>query len=317
MAMIIPEIILQSIIDDGFTDIRNNPDTFSDVFGSLTRGFATRRYGNSEIAKITKMVQNTQIPVVFSYGIVEANIPCISILINSDLEDTNRSGMSDHLGFADIPFIDPSQLAALVYAGPFQPTSYNPLSGQIVIPDSVDLSQVYANLLFVDSTGTEFPILGGISDTVGSKQIVIAKQATVSLNPGAVIKSSIDFSRVEVKANTENVSLMVGVHSKDPLTTKWLYTLVKYFLLSRKESLIKRDFNLATYSGSDFARDMNYSGDAVFTRFLTVSGVIQNQWNSENIDLFDNVEINLQIPKDVYDSQQLGIEADETIKTIL
>ncbi len=314
IAFIIPEIVITSVINDGIQNCRDDKSIVQDVFGNLTRSFANTKYGLAEINKIQKMLETKTIPIVHSMNMVTAEVPCISVALLSDSEDTRHAGFSDYMTTTNVALTDPSDLAALIQVPSFTPNSYNSTTGAISIPDSVDLSQIYINLLFVDATGAEFPILGGIVDTTGSKQVIIESGQTVSLSIGATIQSSINYLQYQVKGNVENVQLMIGIHTKEPLMTKYLYTLVKYFILSRKISLIKRDFQLATYSGSDFTRDQQYGGDAVFTRFLTLNGMIQNDFNAQKVKVYDDVNVILVTDKDEFTSEQLGLD-NQTTKT--
>lgn len=314
MSFVLPEIILTSVIQDGLQNCRDNSAIIQDVFGNLTRSFASAKYGTSEINKIQTLIQTKPIPVVHSMSMVTAEVPCVSIALINDQEDTGHASFSDYMTTIDSPLTDPSDLAALVVVSSFTPTSYNATTGALLIPDGVDLTQVYINLLFIDSTGVRYPVLGGIIADVGHKQILIASGQNPSLSAGATIQSSLNYVQNQVKGNVEKVQLMIGIHTKDPLMTKYLYTLVKYFILSRKVSLINRDFQLATYSGSDFTRDQQYGGDAVFTRFLTINGMVQNDWNAQGVVIYDDVNVILVTTKDEFTSEELGL-ANQTTKT--
>ena len=79
-----------------------------------------------------------------------------------------------------------------------------------------------------------------------------------------------------------NAVVNVGIHTKEQLVTKYLYHVVKYAILSNKEELIRQNFIIATFKGSDFSRDAGWSGDHVYTRFLNISGKTEDSW--VNID---------------------------------
>ena len=84
-----------------------------------------------------------------------------------------------------------------------------------------------------------------------------------------------------------DVQISVGIHTKDSLMTRYIYTLVKYILLSRRIDLERRGLIASTFGGSDFMRDMGYQGDIVYTRFLTVIGKAEDTW----IDPLEDVVI--------------------------
>ena len=88
----------------------------------------------------------------------------------------------------------------------------------------------------------------------------------------------LDEDDFDVGTTHSNIQIMLGVHTKEALTTKYLYTIVKYILLSRKRDLIDRCLINMSFSGSDFTRNLQYKGDIVFNRFLTISGRIEDNW---------------------------------------
>ncbi len=89
---------------------------------------------------------------------------------------------------------------------------------------------------------------------------------------------------------------------------KYLYTLVKYVLLSRKRDLISRGLILATFQGSDFTRNMEMQGDITYSRFLTISGKVQDYWRGDQVALIDNVEVTVLVDKDELDSEDLELD---------
>jgi hypothetical protein len=313
MSFVFPELIIESIIKDGLENARSLPSAIDDVFGNLTRSFSSAKYGQTEIDKIHKVIQEKEVSVVHSFNLVHSKMPCISIQLISDTEDERQAHLGDYVSTVDEPYTDPQDIASTVIVESFQPSSYNPKTGVVTVPDSVNLADVYANLLFIDSAGVEHTILGGIVNDLGKKQFIIGKNSDVALTTGAEIRTSINFRRYQKKGNIEQVSLLIGVHTKDALLTKYLYTLVKYFILSRKADLISRDFLLSTYQGTDFNRNMEYKADVIYTRSLTISGTIQPDWRSDLVQLVDNVKVQIEVEKDMYGNEELGLE-DSTVK---
>lgn len=289
---ILPELIVESIIRDGIANIKANPKILESVFAQLTRAYASRKYGDSEIAKIKKMIQK-EIAVLYSYHEVDAQPISISIMIGSDNENRQRTHLNDYYEGICEEIVNVDELEALHRVNDIQVTNYEPTSGKVTVSDSTDLSPVYKNMIFVDSSQTEYPILTGINNTPGDKSFFIQKDADLDYSDNtSLIKSSLDYKAYEIRGTTSEISLVLGVHTKDALTTKYLYILLKYFMLSRKHDLIKRGIYVASYTGSDFNRDSQYVGDHIYTRFLTINGRIDDTWRSDEVVLIDNIEIN-------------------------
>ena len=90
-----------------------------------------------------------------------------------------------------------------------------------------------------------------------------------------------------------NTVINVGIHTKEQLLTKYLYHIAKYFILSAKVELIRQNFIIATFRGSDFTRDASWQGDHVYTRFLNISGKTEDSWVNldEVVEAIEDIDL--------------------------
>jgi hypothetical protein len=278
------DLITESVIRDGIENLLNNLDEqLTDIFGEFLAAYLSTKYGQEEINRLKEYLKNTPISVVFAFADVDANMPCVSINLISDTEDTSKAGLSD---FADE--LDEDIEPQLIVPS-FAIDSYDALSGKITCTvANPNLAAVRVNNLFVDADGGEFKILGPIYNVTGNKSFYIAKSQTVNITSGH-IQSIIDFSRTNIKYSPSNEQLLLGIHSENASLTKWLYHIIKYILLSRKADLMARGADLSTYSGSDFQMDLPLLPDRVRSRFLTVSALLEHSWRAEEVTLIDSV----------------------------
>lgn len=288
---ILPELIIESLIRDGIENARAKPEIIDDVFSQLTRAYNSRKYGAAEVAKIKEMVKK-EIAVVYAYHQLDAKPVTISIMIGTDDEDKPRARLGDYEEGLEVQIADPAKLEALVRVENMDVTGFDPTTGKVSVSDITDLSTVYKGMIYVDSAEIEHVLSGGIDNTPGSKGFFINKQDDVDFSDQTgLIKSSLNYEEFEVRGVTGSVNLVLGVHTKNELMTKYFYILLKYWILSRKQDMIKRGLFLASYSGSDFHRDAEYIADKVSTRFLTITGRIEDTWRSDQVTLIDNIEI--------------------------
>jgi hypothetical protein len=288
---IIPELIIESIIRDGIQNVRSDKTIIDSVFAQLTRHYNSSKYGETEITKIKTLIDK-EIAVLYSYHQVDAKDLSFTIMVGTDTEAKNRAHLGDHYEEIQEQIVDTDELEALHRVDDLQVTNYDPLSGKVTVDDSTNLSPIYKGMIYVDSSQVEHIILGGINNTAGDKSFFIGRNEDVDLSDATgFIKSSLDYEQYEIKGVTGDVNLVIGCHSKDALTTKYLYILLKYFLLSRKKDLISRCFYTSSFSGSDFNRDSQYVGDQIFTRFLTFTGKVDDTWRSDQVVLIDNIEV--------------------------
>lgn len=290
MGIHLSDLIVESIIRDGIEFLKQNPDRVDDIFKPLTRIYNQRKYGQAEIEKIKTMLATKNIAVVHSFHEAAAKSPCYSIQLGTESEAKERA----HLGDFEEDFredLEGAELEAYEKINPLTPTSYDPLSGKVQVVDSVDMSLVHKGYIYVDGDGIEHDIKAGISNITGNKFFFIEKQADVNIADPGLIKSFISYSQHEVKGDTSQVNMLIGVHAKDALLTKYLYVILKYIFKSRKNDLIKRGMVNSTFQGSDFTRDLRYEGDMVYTRFFTLAGQVDDTWRSDDVELIDNVVI--------------------------
>lgn len=291
MGIILPDLIIETTIRDGLEFLKQNPETIDDIFSELLQGYASRKYGSTEIDRIKTYIANNEIAVVHSFHEASAKTPCYSLQLGAEHEAKERTIMGDFSEDVQEP-LDAAALALLVKVPAFIPDSYDPITGKVEVDDAYDLEDVYPGHLYEDGDGTTFVIQSGISNQTGDKFFFLLKNQSPNIVDPGQIKSFIDQEQYERKNTTSQVMILVGVHSKEALLTKYMYAILKYILLSRKDDLIKRCFIVSTFRGSDFNRNMAYQGDQVFSRFYEAMGTVDDTWRSDNVDLIDSVEIN-------------------------
>lgn len=291
MGMMLPDLIIETTIRDGLEWLADNPDRIDGIFAELLQGYASRKYGQTEIDRIKTFLAKKNIAVVHSFHEAAAKSPCYSIQLASESEAKDRAHLGDFEEDVQVDLTEPADLDALKKVDALTPTAYDTITGKVSVPDSADMSLVNAGYIYEDGSGIEFEVLPGVSNVDGNKFFFIGKGLDPDIaNPG-FIRTFLDYTQHEVRGITTRTSILIGVHSKEALLTKYMYALLKYILESRKDDLIKRCFVNSTFTGSDFTRDMRYEGDMVFTRFYTITGEVDDSWRTDDIELIDSVEI--------------------------
>lgn len=300
MSFKLPDLIIESVIRDGLESVRRDSSIIEDIFGEISSKLGPmmdKKYGDKEVNRITDYFKEKEVSIVQAFSQVNTNLPAVSIQLLDDTESKNHTFLDDFEADITKEITDPEKLAALVVVSAIPITSYDSSTGKVGIDDSINLENVHVNHILEDIDGNEFKIVGGIVNESGSKQVNIEPGSDPNTIGPALIKSSINYEQFEQRGNHSDQRLLLGVHTEDRLLTIYLYTLVKYFLLARKADLIKRGFKLATYSGSDFTRNIEYV-EPVFSRYLTVSGLIEDNWTSDKVIPIDIVDVKVLVEKD-------------------
>lgn len=281
-----PELIIESVIRDGLEFLRQNPSRVDDIFVELTKAYASRKYGQAEVEKIKTLILNRNIAVVHSFHEAASKTPCYSLQLGSESEAKERAHLGD---FEEDTTVEIEDESTLVRVSPFEPTSYSQQTGQVKVDDTVNLDSIGPGFIFVDGDGDEFEVQEGMSNDAGGKFFFLERGLEPNILAPCFIKTFLNYTQFETKGETSQVNIMIGVHSKEALMTKYLYAILKYILFSRKSDLIKRSFVNSSFQGSDFSRDFKYEGDMIFTRFLTAMGQVDDSWRSDDVELIDRI----------------------------
>lgn len=98
MSMILTEVALQRVIQIGLTNLRNNPDSFRDIFQQYNSDSMRSSYGDTYINKIQSWFNTVKLPVVQSWSFDDQKIPCVSIHLADESEDETKAAAGDFFG---------------------------------------------------------------------------------------------------------------------------------------------------------------------------------------------------------------------------
>lgn len=101
MGWVMPEIVIQKVIDYGIKQLRENKTEFYDLFSQFTEEELNNDYGEKYLEDIWKWFTTTKIPVVKAWAFNRQTIPSISIHLANETEDESKASMQDIGGTAD------------------------------------------------------------------------------------------------------------------------------------------------------------------------------------------------------------------------
>ena len=312
MGVCLTDLVIESVIRDGLTAIRSNPLRLDDLFENFNEPYIQDTFGQEAINRIKSFITSNNINIVQGFNQIPSSLQggCISINLASATEMKDLAVLSDFAEEIDdnIPVGDIS-----VYAS-FTPTSYNTDTGEMVVPDSVDLSSITTEMLFQDVAGTQFDIIGGINDTIGSKAINIDVAQTVDISNTCSIVGNLDFERFAFNMIPIFENIQIGVHTENPWLTKCLYYIILYILQIRRDTFIRRGIELTSFSASDFVREAQFLPENCFSRFITLSGITRLRYKSKEQSLAENTDSVVRVQKDTW---PLDNETDYNVRNTL
>jgi hypothetical protein len=201
----------------------------------------------------------------------EGKWPRITISLADSQETENTLG---DVHYEPVQYIQSGDWPALTDT--FTPPAYEPQTGKITLPATIteDL-KVVAGMHIIDHVGREHIILG---DDVNNA-IYIQAGTIVDLRD-AVIKGVKPMMAVHMESAAFKETYHVGIHvGGEPVYLTWLHSIVSFALLRYRQALLEaRGFERSSITSSDFAKNDTFEGELVFSRYITVSGVVRNYW---------------------------------------
>ena len=276
------DVLLYSFLSDGLSYIRSHPEVLDEIFAYYLEPEYATEFGEKSISDIKTWFAENNLPVVLAFQLTAQSIPCYSIHLAESTEFVETAYLSDEGGEIE------EDTEPRVIINEFVPVSYDKVLGIIVVPDSVDLSAVYAGHIVKDAKNQLFQVLDitgqNITIDLGTILTVVPDMSQMS------VQSQIDtkiFRRGEAYLRD---SIDIGIHATlQANMVLWMYAILLYILFRFKLELISRGADLTTFSASDFRRDSMYLGDNIYSRWLRISARTRISWKSHKLDQADTL----------------------------
>lgn len=277
MAILASDILIKSMLEAAFADLRRNQWILEDVFsGLLTDPLSKNEYGTKEMNTAVEWFLRNEIPILLQHRVADApSVPCVTISYAPGEEDQSRTSLGDQRVTREIMpdrFIQPHHLTRN-----FNAKSYDVETGVLVLPDHIDGSVLrIGQYIFSPKTGRAFEI----------KKVISAK--SVQLVPKILdkfqdvyVRTRFSLWNVESEITFFRESYTIGCYSQgSSATAYWLWQIVTYSLLRYKEAYLEaRGFDLSSLSfGPLTEADPQVPGDRVYTRSIRLTGVVPATW---------------------------------------
>jgi hypothetical protein len=295
------DVIIKAAIEQGLDDMRKNLWLVDDILSQMIdEPVLQKKYGQAEIDKAKQWLANNKISVnLQSRPGDKDELPCITIGLGSSNEIIEEKSMGDLS--SEVIDLMPNKIGKPIpyILKPFVPLSYDEDTGIVTFPDDVDSKLVSEGMILVNpDNGQGYVILG----RSGKNGIAIQTGIQISASKLAVVpKYQIYRVRREHSFFRETYHIGCHVHG-DPSVLMWLHAFVVHILLRYREGLLEaRSFAESSISSSDLVPNSDWGvpgGENVYSRFITLSGQVENTWLKtprrviENVQITDNISEN-------------------------
>jgi len=312
------DVLIRSALILGMADIRKNPFLLDHIFGSLPNDLITNKeYGKKQVDAAKKWFLNTNIPVFMNTRLDEAKFPCITIALLESNEDANTFGDIHYKPYQELDGTTPDVWAVL--AGPFTPTSYDYVTGEMVLPDSVVAAVTLSTkMVIVDASGTTH----AIEDASDIDTITLAA-GTVANFAGSTIRIARPPKLIAIESVLFKETYAVGCHTQgESVHLTWLHSIITFILLRYREELLEaRGFERSVLSSGDFSRNEMTENELTYVRFIKIAGYVRTYWPKSISDKITGVETNLSVdgaetltyPDSIATSSSSAVTGDLTV----
>lgn len=265
------DVIIRSALIEAIADLRKNPWLLDYVFLGLAKDTVTaKRYGQKQMAEAKKWLMETNVPVyIATANTDDAKFPSITIALS-------ESGEADTtLGDVHYDPTEPVEGEDPVLAGPFAPVSYSPLTSIMRVPQEVvEGLSLLPGMVVQDAGGKRHSVTAVENDAITLSPGGVGNFGSVTLHYGSPAYLA------DLESVTMKESYVIGCHvSTLPLHLIFLHSIVVFCLLRYKQSLLEgRGFERSQFSSSDFSRYQQFDPEAVWSRYITITGYVRQFW---------------------------------------
>jgi len=265
---------IQGFVSVGLDYLRANIDICDQIFETWLAPHMEKIYGQREIDRVKRWLQDTDVPVVLSWGLQNAKWPTLSIHLAQEQENTSAAALSDQATMID-QFVEPATVVDY-----FVPSKYTITDADyavVTVPKSIDLSNVYPGQVLVDGKGEEYLISVPISDNTFT--IMISGEPVDARR--MKIKASAGLSNEPLRGSSSRSlgHVDIGIHAADDYqVVLWLYYIIQWIFFRFKLDMEKRGIQLQTFSGSEFNKDSKFLPNNVYSRWFRYSAQVSVEW---------------------------------------
>lgn len=286
------DVVIKALLDLGIEEMRRNPWLVQHALSSLkSTEYFSDKYGQKNIDACIEWLTNNKIDVYMRPRNDKDQLPCVTITPGNTPEKPEMKHMAD-LSVERIILLPLEIGKPIPYViKPFTPISYDSSTGEIGVPDTVNLLFVSAGMVVVNpSTGDGFVI-----QDVQEGVIVVEADLNINATQLAVVpQHSYYKARIEHTFFQDSYTISCEAHG-DPQTLIWLHTIVLYTILRYRESLLEGNgFAESSVSSSEIMVDEGYGGqgdEQAFIRLIQLTGQVENSWIKAPHRYIENIAI--------------------------
>ena len=297
------EYFIRQVLQDGIQRLRSHPDTLDEVFEELTRPPLATTFGFKLVKDIKDFFTENDIPVRGAFSQNQIDLPSVTVHLISSQEDPQYRSMQDQMNYERVP------KEPCVIQGPFYAMSYDPDTGRLWLPKTMDLSQfVSGRKLFSAEDDVVYTVKGTIvANDPGTPSYDLKDQYVTLVDPQGEIPEKVQFAKMSLLSSIDfylkrwagswlrevfEIRMNAATNSDQAI---WLYYITLYILFRNKGYFEQVGLESQTFSAGEFSRDLQKMPNNIWGRTIRMTFLVQHTWSEEvnALELYD-VDLNVQ-----------------------
>lgn len=294
MAILATDILLKTMFEAAFIDLKKNAWILDDIFNGLENdAMSKEEYGNKEVKRAKQWFLDSRPEVYLHTRVDNPTFPCITIVqaASNEMPDRASLGQEGHTESFDpkVASIGPQ----MIYK-PFTPKSYAAATGTVTFPDGIDTGLVVVGQFLVAAkTGKAYQIL----KITGNQSFQIKANTSDDLT-GAYIVPQIALWNLQREQTFLEETYAIGVHAaSEPVNCIWLRQIILYIMFRYQEAYLEgRGFELSIVSGAQGVdRNPHFDKEIVYSCIVNISGQTEANWIKYVAPKLQSVKANIKI----------------------
>jgi hypothetical protein len=287
------DMMIKTALELGMEDMRSNDWLIDDMLSqAVSVPFLRQKYGQKQIDACKEWFKNNQIDIYMRTSSDQDKMPCVTITLGTSNEKDEMKTMAD-LSTCKTQLLPNTIGKPIPYVlKPFTPIGYDKTTGIIEIDQTLKgIDNVAEGMIIVNpSTGIGMSILEITEDGVRIEAGHDLDASTLAV----VVQFQFYEARIEHTWMQESYTIGCHVHG-DEQALLWLHSVVIYTLFRYRQSLFEAyGFGQANISSSDLMENAQYAGangEKAFSRFVTLTGMVENSWIKGPHRVIENVAL--------------------------
>jgi hypothetical protein len=270
------DLLIKNAIKAGLDDLKKNPFILDYLFlWPVNDPLTYSEYGEVERTRGKQWFLNTELNVMMDYHVDDPKFPLISVSLQSSLEDT--ATLAD-INYDTEDTVEASEITVTpnIVLGPFTPSTYDPTTGIVALPNTLNTDNVFKNMVYVDPTNNKGYI---IREVLNSLQFQI--DSGISANFSNSYVAPIDAFYV---TSLESVQFRQTYSIKcfaqgEIVNLLYLHSILEFVLLRYREVLLEaRGFERSSISSGPMYQFQDPGVEMTFGRDVTLTGFVRATW---------------------------------------